>query len=209
MKLSHVLFITALAMGLSGCVTRVTNYTAPVASSVSGTWALAGVHVIVPDTLTTSEENTYAPEFDIIWHGDFLDPLGQDTRQMQVAEILKDGITDAGIRLSGERLVTIHVTLLQFHALTPKAYATVGGIHNVDFLLRVVDAITGEPLSEQVFVQADEFAYSGAMAMQAMMNGQTQKVRIRNRIRMVVANWLGVAIPGEEITLGRIRVVGR
>ncbi len=206
MKFSGVIAIIIACFSLAACATRTTDYTNPVPANISANWRLANVQVIVPDSLTTTEQNSYAPEADIVWHGDV---YGAGSRQQQVAAILKDGITDAAARLSGATPVTIQATLLQFHALTPKARVRVGGIHNVDFMVRVINANTGEVLVEQARIEADEFAYAGAAAVGAEALGQTQKVRISNRINLVVLNWLGIAKESERITLGGVSGIGR
>jgi len=207
MTIKPVLIAMMAVLTLAACSSRKTEFSNPVAADVSAGWRLAGVEVVVPDTLTVSEQNTYAPEADIVWHGDSL--TLDVSRQRQVAAILKDGITDAGSRMHGRRAVILRATLLQFHALSPIARDTTGGIHNVDFMIGVYDAATGVPIVEPVKIQADEFALCCEAASQAMMRGETQKVRIRNRIKLVVASWLGVALPGEDVVRGAIPSVGR
>ncbi|MEE9454045.1 MAG: DUF6778 family protein [Paracoccaceae bacterium] len=206
MKFTSITAIILICLSLAACASRTTDYTNPVPTNISASWRLANVQVIVPESLTTSEQNSYAPEADIVWHGDV---YGAGSRQQQVAAILKNGITDAASRLSGATPVIIQATLLQFHALTPKARVRVGGIHNVDFTLRIINANTGAVLVEQARIEADEFAYAGAAAVGAEALGQTQKVRIRNRINLVLLNWLGIAKESERVTLGGVSGIGR
>ncbi len=206
MKFPFVVALLLVGTVLAACTTRNTSFSDPVPADVRAGWRLASVEVSVPDTLTVSEMNTYAPEADIVWHGD---PIGQGTRQEQVAAILKDGITDAARRLSGGRAVVIRATLAQFHALSPIARQSVGGIHNVNFVLQVFDARTGEALTAAIRFEADEFALAGDAAKAAEARGETQKVRIRARIARVVETWLGVATPAETVVRGAVPTIGR
>ncbi len=207
MKYVAVLVVVISGLLLGACTPRNTHFGEPVPADISANWRLAGVKVIVPETLTVSERDTYAPEADIVWHGDPL--LPGTTRQQQIAAIVKSGITDAAKRLHGSRPVILQATVTQFHAITPVARESIGGMHNVDFTLNVLDARTGALIIGPVTIEADEVALSGAEAYAAADRGETQKVRIRNRIFRVVATWLGVAGEGEQVVQGSAYGVGR
>ena len=69
----------------------------------------------MPETLTTSEENSYTPDFDIVWHGE---PFGD--RRAQAAAIVTEGIQKGAAGLHGKTRVRIVATLGQFHAITPR-----------------------------------------------------------------------------------------
>nr|WP_244314539.1 DUF6778 family protein [Paracoccus pantotrophus] len=89
--LKPALLVLGLALGLSGCAsTWETAYEQLEPAQTAG-WRLAAVEVAVPDTLTTTEANSYMPNVDIVWHGE---PAGD--RRVQVAAILKEGMKGAG-----------------------------------------------------------------------------------------------------------------
>lgn len=189
---------------LAACAERVTDYGEGVDPNVSAGWRFAGVQVVVPSSLTVSEAGNLLPDADIVWHGD---PMGN--RLEQVGTILGTGVSAGGKGLRGSRPVILQVTLQQFHALSPRARRTTGGIHNIDFVIQVIDASTGKPLTEPDLVQADEYAFGGAEAVAAERAGQTQKVRIQNRIALVVAAWLALEPARSTVAQGRDRTLGR
>ncbi len=192
---------------LASCTSRNTVFSDEVRSQDSTDWHVHDIQVVVPDSLTTTEVNIFQPDVDIVWHGD---PQGD--RRAQVGVILHDGLEMAAASLIPENLhrpVVIKATLIQFHSLTPRARAVIGGVHKVSFSIEVVDQKTGEVLAGPTVIEADEFAYGRFEAVKADAEGQTMKVRIMNRIAEVVADWLGLVAPEDEVTRGRIFSVGR
>lgn len=156
--------------------------------NVSKSWHVHSVRVAVPDTLTVSDANTYAPNADIVWHGE-----ATGDRRAQVSEILREGLQSGSQRLDGPRGVDIRVELEHFHAVTPAAVARApAAVHNIAYIIQVYDDETGEPLTEPERIQADLEAYVGAAAVTAALNGQPQRVRIVDHIANVTRSWLGV-----------------
>lgn len=183
-------FGTAALVALSACSPnwRV-DYENGVDASVSRGWHVHGVFVQVPESLTVSNANTYAPDADIVWHGE---PPGD--RRAQVAAILKEGISRGVAPLNGPRGVTIAVRLSHFHAVTPAAVARApAAVHNIGYYIQVFDAETREPVTESEFVSADLEAYVGSAAVTAALQGQTQRVRIVDHLTRVTRGWLGIA----------------
>lgn len=68
------------------------------------------------------------PSADIVWRAD---PEGD--RNAQVATIIGQAITRGTAHLQGPKAVYVDVELRQFHALSDKARATVGGTHAITF----------------------------------------------------------------------------
>ena len=163
------------------------TYSAALETEVSSEWPLGRVSVTVPDTLTVSEDNVYAPDADIVWHGeDFGD------RHEQVRAILAEGLTQGASELSGKRRIALSARLVQFHAVTPIAVARApSAVHNIKFDLQVFDARTGEPLTEPQRISADLDAKVGSAAVVAAVQGDTQRVRIVRHLAAVIAGWLG------------------
>lgn len=165
-----------------------TSYDAPLDAEVTRDWAVRDVVVVLPDDLTTTEENSYAPEADVVWHGE---PFGD--RKAQAAAIVREGIRQGARGLRGRQAVNLMVTLAEFHALTPKARANApSAVHNIAYFMQVVDARTGEELTEPEFIRADLIALTGAAAIDAVVQGETQKVRITRHLKDVTAGWLGI-----------------
>ena len=127
--------IAALALSglmLAGCSggSWQTDYEAPIAAEVSRSWNVRNVSVAVPSSLTTSDVNSLAPRFDIVWHGE-----APGDRRAQVAAIVKEGITKGASGLRGRRAVNFAVTLQNFHAVTPSAVARApGAVHNLSLI---------------------------------------------------------------------------
>lgn len=165
-----------------------TSFDAPKDASVTRGWNVNSIAVAVPEELTTTEENSYAPDADIVWHGD---PFGN--RKAQVAAILEEGIRRGTRGLRGSRGVDMRVTLEEFHALTPRARAEApSAVHNITYIVQVFDERTGDAITEPERIRADLPAYTGSSAFAAIQEGQTQKVRIVDHIEYVTEGWLGI-----------------
>lgn len=183
-------FITlALVLGTAACAPTQweTSYN-QLAPSETRNWRVAEVDVIIPETLTTSEENTYVPNFDIVWHGD---PAGD--RREQAAAILREGITRGAQGLRGGQRVRIVATLVQFHGITPtvRHKLQASGVHNIQYQIQVFDARTGAARTESQLIKADLPALVGKAGDEADAKGLTQHVQVVNHIAAVTQNWLG------------------
>ncbi|MDA8585923.1 hypothetical protein N9L47_06565 [Rhodobacteraceae bacterium] len=149
---------------------------------------MTDVQAIVPSTLTVSEDNSVAPNANIVWRGE---PLGD--RRAQVAKIMKEGIEKGAAGLNGNRRVIIIASLREFHAVTPKAIVIApGAVHNIQYNIQVVDAGTGAKLTEPTPVTADLEAFVKEAAVTAAVQGNTQRVRIVNHLARVTEAWLGI-----------------
>ena len=195
--------IGAMALGvmLAGCGGEFEIDYEETVGDVARGWTLGRVDVTVPTELTVSDRNRLAPDADIVWHGD---PAGD--RREQVRAILKAGIGQGAAALPGRRPVVIAATLEQFHAVTPRAVSTApAAVHNIDYVVQVFDARTGEALTDPQRVQADLEANVGAAAVVASEEGRTQKVRITSHLARVTAGWLGLGPDLREtfVSIGR------
>ena len=170
-----------------------TQYADVIDPAVSRGWRVVAVDVKVPETLTVSEENSYAPNADIVWRED---PFGD--RYAQVDAIITDAARRGAKGLHGKRRVKLLITVQQFHALSEKARALLqnSGVHDITFTAQVVDARTGAPLSPVDVIKADLVAYVGDQAIAAEKQGLTQKIRITSHVSKVIAGWLG---HGEDV----------
>ncbi len=180
--------IPALAVLTACSGTWSTDYDAPVAPEVTQGWRVNHVAIVVPDSLTVSDQNSLAPNADIVWHGE---PTGD--RKAQVKEIMEAGI-EAGVdKLNGGRPVQLNVVLQEFHAVTPAAVArSPSAVHNITFQLWVVDSRSGDTIVEPQIVKADLEAFVGAAAFTAILQGQDQRTRIEAHLARVIEGWLSV-----------------
>ncbi|MCG6884616.1 MAG: hypothetical protein LJE62_12765 [Silicimonas sp.] len=177
-----------LAVGLAGCGQFQVEYTQPLDPQVTRGWTLRNIQVQVPDSLTVSEQNSYAPTADIVWHGEAL-----GDRRVQVANILREGIGKGAAGLRGSRGVNFVVQLRHFHAVTPAAVARApGAVHNISFRIQVTDARTGSALTEPQTIDADLEAYVGSAAIVSEIQGRGQRYRIVEHLAVVTAGWLGI-----------------
>jgi hypothetical protein len=178
------------ALFLSACVggSFETAYD-PVPASLAQTWRLAEVRVSVPKSLTVSEAKSLLPSADIVWRED---PLGD--RHAQVGKIVQNAVLRGAQGLRGSRPVIIDITVTRFHALTYEAELSNSdwGVHNVDFIAKVVDARTGEVLLPATTIRAETPAWSGARMKAARAKGVTQKSMISNHVAATIAGWLGL-----------------
>ncbi len=162
---------SALSEGLSGGATTM----------VQPDYSVVAVNIDVPQNLRVSEANSFFPMADIVWHGD---PLGD--RRLQVKSLFEEAFASGTADLHGSRGVTVEATLTRFHALTPKARYTVGGMHTIHFVLTVRDALTGEILDGPRQVVADVHGSGGARALEEEAAGLTQKMVIEQRLAQVI-----------------------
>lgn len=182
------LLIAALALG--ACSRQfATSYDHPVAAETARDWALADVSVTVPDSLTVSEAKSIIPRADIVWRED---PPGD--RHPQVAAIVRDAAVAGAAGLHGSRPVRLDIVVTRFHALTFEAETRLrwSGVHNIDFSIRVVDALSGAVLAGPEMIEAALPALSGPTMAEARARGESQKSQISAHLRAVIAGWLGL-----------------
>ncbi len=181
--------LAAASLALSACAgTFTTEYETTLDPSVTRGWTVSDVRVSVPTSLSVSDANRFAPNADIVWHGD---PPGD--RRAQVQRIMDDAITSGASGLRGGKPVIIGITVQTFHSLSPLALSEApSGVHNITYSTRVFDARTGDPLTETEVITADLEAFTGAAAVVAVQQGETQKVRINRHLEDVTRGWLGI-----------------
>lgn len=163
------------------------KYADPPQPSETRSWKLSRVRVTVPDSLTVSEANTFAPEADIVWHGE---EFGD--RRAQIRAIVSEGLTRGARGLRGTRPVSLSARVVKFHGVTPIAVDKApGAVHNIKFDLQVFDARTGAPLTQGHRISADLEAKVGTAAVLSAIQGDTERVRIVRHLASVTAGWLG------------------
>jgi len=184
----RTLLLCGGAAFLSGCSGRWTvDYEDGLNPAVTKNWRPSDILVEIPAELSVSNANSYAPNADIVWHGEAF-----GDRREQVARIMNEALRLGTQPLKGPRPVTIEAKLQQFHAVTPAAVARApAAVHNISYYLQVRDTETGEPLTDTHFIQADLEANVGAAAVAAAVEGRGQRTRIVQHVARVTQSWLG------------------
>jgi hypothetical protein len=157
---------------------------------VTPDYNVVAIKIDVPRSLHVSEANSFFPMADIVWHGD---PLGD--RYAQVQSIYEEAFATGTADLKGGQKVEIDATITRFHALTPKARYTTGGMHTLHFILTVRDAETGLILDGPRPVVADVKGSGGERAIEEEAAGLTQRVVIEERLAEVIRAELTAPVP--------------
>jgi hypothetical protein len=185
-----VLAIGLLSLAvLAGCSSFRTAYEAPIPAEESRGWRVVDVQVTAPETLSVSEARSLVPPADIVWRED---PPGD--RRAQVAAVVRTAALEGTRGLRGPRPVVLQVTLTRFHALTFEAETRVrnAGVHNIEFVARVVDARSGAVVAGPDAIEASLPALAGTDMTEARLRGETQRSQITAHLAAVFAGWLGV-----------------
>lgn len=187
-SLTEQRFISALILGaalaVSGCVSTTDvsrdvggNAIPVIENTVIQDWDVAGVEVNVPYTLTSSEANTIKPRADIVWRED---PIGD--RHAQVDTLMTAALEPAFEAVNGAIPVIIAIEVSRFHAQTQRVRYTFGGEHEIEFTMTVRHAETGQILSGPDDIDLTFDAFGGDAAVAADARGETQRVRITERL---------------------------
>jgi hypothetical protein len=182
----------ALTLALGACGgTFATTYKEPAPAAARSAWRVSEVRIVIPEGLTTTEQNSFIPSADVIWHGD-----QPGNRPAQAAAIIREGVEQGFAGMTGSQNVVATVTLRRFHSLTPKAYfqAPAGtGVHSVAFDLTVTDRRTGAVLAGPERIEADmpaAVAAAGGQPLDRLPAAEWKKV-ISGHVAATIRSWLG------------------
>lgn len=175
--------LAAMAV-LAGCQANpeVSARNIPLANSAVGRleyndWALSSLAVEVPQSLVVSEENSIKPIADIVWREDACcDRHGQVDRLMTAA------LETALAPLNGQQPVHVQIQVTRFHAVTERTRYTIGGEHEIEFILTVIDANTGTVLRGPREVDVTFPASGGDQALAEEARGYYQRDAITDRL---------------------------
>lgn len=179
-------------LALAGCgSTFSTAYDTAAPPAARADWRVTDVRIVTPANLTTTEQNSFIPKADVVWHGD---PAGN--RIQQAAAIVKRGVEQGLGGLRGRHGVIATVTLRRFHSETPKAYfqgPAGSGVHSVAFDLTITDARTGAVLAGPQLIKADLPATGAARDGQQSntLPSALWKKQISDHIAATVRGWSG------------------
>lgn len=141
--------------------------------AIARNYHLHDIRLTVPGTLSVSEENSYYPDADIVWHGD---PVGN--RRAQIAVLFENAEDRLMPQMNGPRGIVVDATLVRFHGLTPRTRYTVGGIYDIDFVYTVRDAETGVVIEPERLAVLDLRTAGGDAETEFEANGLTERERI-------------------------------
>ncbi len=123
--------------------------------------------------LTISEAESYYPQADVVWRGD---PPGP--RLPQIEQMFQEAFDRNQTVLTGTRPVNLDIRLVRFHGVTDLTRLTIGGVYNIIFDMRVLDAVTGEVIEPTRRIEGDLSAPGGSRGQALIREGQTQRVRV-------------------------------
>lgn len=210
MKLVRSIPALILAFGLAACVqpeaasrnltatmtgaTSSAAVTAPLVQAggkvvMHAQYDVQAVNVTVPRSLRTSEANTFHPNVELVWRGE---PMGD--RHAQVLAIFNEAMTAGTAPMHSGPQVVVDIEVVRFHCLTEKTRFTVGGIHNMTFMMTVRDAATGAVIQAPRLVVADVKAAGGARAIAEDRAGRTQRVVVVERLTEVIRRELSAPV---------------
>lgn len=217
----HRLSLLVAALGLSACVSAnapASRNAMPASSDLSAAtsqstgsdltpataylvaqYDVEAIRVTVPRSLTVSEANTIKPRADIVWRGE---PLGD--RHAQIAAIFNEAMATGTAAMQKGRKVDIEIEVTRFHALTERTRYTIGGVHEMSFVLTVRDVASGQVLDGPREVVADIKAAKGAAAIAEDQAGRTQRVVTVERLAEVIRRELSVKA-SEELIVSRLQ----
>jgi hypothetical protein len=158
---------------------------------------VAKINVSVPRTLVVSEANSYKPRGDIVWRGE-----APGDRYAQVEALFQEAMARGAKSAQGNIPVVIDIELTRFHALTEKTRYSIGGVHEIEFILTIRNAQTGQVLRQPRKVQADITGYGGQAAIEAERRGETEKVRILAHLENLIRVELSTAQGYQNVKLG-------
>ena len=192
MKYVRMVALIGMGMAISGCssidtASRNAPFEAPAAAATAPSVKVEAYQVRVPKSLRVSEANMYYPSGDIVWRGE---PLGN--RHAQVQKIFEESLARGTAGTNGKVPVLLDIEVRRFHALTEKARYTVGGRHEIHFVINYLNPETRQPVAEPRVIDATFKAFGGARAVAAEQNGVTQRVRIGNHLAGLLQKELGV-----------------
>jgi hypothetical protein len=191
-----------VALGLSACgsgqmASRAAMPDDTMLGVIQPDFSIDSFTVSVPKSLTVNDKNLYYPRGDIVWRGDV-----PGDRHAQVKAIIEAGLQNAKHRLTGSRPVRIDVQVLRFHAVSEKARYTVGGVHNIIVMYRLIDVANGIQIGPTKTLEADLDALGGQAAIVAESQGRTQKARIVAHLTKVFTTELSAPGGHQNAKLG-------
>jgi hypothetical protein len=183
--ISPALMIAA-ALAVSGCsnpseVSRSAPFAAliPEFDTPAEDWSIEALEVVVPPSLSVSEANSIKPRADLVWRGD-----AYGDRHAQVKELMQSALDPVlRPRAGAATPVIVSWEITRFHPISELARYTIGGAHEIEFLLAVRHAETGAVLSGPRAVDVTFRAAGGRQAIEEEARGRTQRVVVTEHLQ--------------------------
>lgn len=194
MKMLKIVTVMVLGLGVAGCasvdtVTRNAPIETPSLNArsiaVARDYAVEEVTFTASSKLRVSESNSYYPNADVVWRGD---PIGN--RVEQVAAMFRAAADRNIPELNGNVPVVVDFELVRFHGVTERTRFSVGGVYNIEFMMSVRNAFTGDVIEAPRRIEADLSAPGGIAALMLEQKGQTEKVRVTDFLTQVLRDEL-------------------
>ncbi|MBO6853383.1 MAG: hypothetical protein JJ872_06410 [Marivivens sp.] len=189
--------LLTLALGIAGCTTtvdtasRATPLDMPLtadAGSFQRSYAVQDVQVMVPESLSVSEANSYYPIADIVWRGDLF-----GDRHQQIELMFENAASLGAETLEGDIPVIVQVVISRFHGVTERTRFSVGGSYHMVFDMTVLNAETGVVIEGPRTIDLNLAAPGGQAAIELERMGQTEKVRVTTFLTQQLYQELGGA----------------
>lgn len=177
-------FLVTLLLGALSACTGIVGGSDP---RMDGTrsYELQGITYAALDGLTVSEANNLFPSADIVWRGD---PMGD--RVQQIGTMFQEAARRNVGTFGGNQPIIADVVLARFHGVTERTNYSFGGTYDIQFLMTVRDARTGEVLEPQRRIVARLDAPGGNESVRLEAIGQTQRVRVIDFLASVLRDEL-------------------
>jgi len=193
-----ILALSVSACQMSAPPSRGGNGAQSLISGMVSGYRVTRVNVVVPRNLVVSEENSYKPVADIVWHGE-----AAGDRYAQVQRLVQGAMQSAVAGAQGATPVIMDVQVIRFHALTPKTRSSIGGRHELEYMLTLRDAATGSVLRLVPRVVASVRGSGGALAAAEEAAGRSQAVVIREALAASVQKELSRGSQGGFAAVAR------
>ena len=178
---------------VAGCMKtdQVTRNAAPEAgilapdAPVLRSYEVRDVRISVPDTLTVSEDNSIKPRADIVWRGDAF-----GNRHEQITALFENAAAQGAEKLQGQIPVVVDIQMTKFHGLTQRTRYNFGGDYDMQFVLTVIHAVTGEIIEGPRSVRRILDNPSGEEVLAMEMRGITEKIFVNSYLVSMLENEL-------------------
>ena len=183
--LRRMMILSLLLGAMAACASGPIGRTSDPRPEMDRSYNLTGLTFTAAEDITVSEANNYYPAADIVWRGD---PLGN--RVEQIGTLFQEAARRNIGNMGGTQPVTVDIELLRFHGVTQRTQYSVGGVHNIIFMMTVRDARTGAVIEQPRRIVANLEQPGGQEALRLEQSGQTQRVRVVDFLASVLRSEL-------------------
>jgi len=136
-------------------------------------YAFTELRFAAPADINISESDEFYPNADVVWRGD---PPGD--RIAQIGAMFQTAFDRNKPIFTGDQPIVVDIMLIRFHGVTDRTRATIGGVHNIVFMMTVRDARTGDVIEPARRIEVNLNAPGGRQARRMDAAGETQRFRV-------------------------------